>query len=297
MGGSPDLLALRFYKSLDYRAVGAALDLSDDAAQKRVSRALEKPREILSRGGIRASTASLSLPIAANAVQAAPAGLAVAISSATLASTATTSTIIAATKEKTMTTFQKSLVTATVAVLVGAEIYQARQTSQLREQVQTLQQRQAPLAKQNQELLLERDDLTRRLAAAAPLNCTTGQGRLEAMELRKSDQAEPKAEDSAFVFNEVQLVLAEKRTALSALRAGIAVFVLPISALSALIATSRYYDFLNVLHWMVPLLALNVALIVLGCYLIIHSIRRIHHYDRLIRDIKRKHSAIADLIV
>jgi hypothetical protein len=47
---------------------------------------------------------------------------------------------------------------------------------------------------------------------------------------------------------------------------------------------------------MVPLLLINTALIVLGCYLIIHSIRRIHHYDRLIRDIKLKHSAIADLI-
>lgn len=114
------------------------------------------------------------------------------------------------------------------------------------------------------------------------------------MELLKPDE---KAEDGAFVFSEVQLVLAEKRTALSSLRAGIAVFILPLSVLSALIATSEYYDILHVLHWMVPLLALNIALIVLGCYLIVHSIRRIHHYDRLIRDIKRKHSAISDLIV
>src|SRR5262249_33511189 len=44
-----DLLVLRFYKSLDYCGVGAAMGLSDDAAQKRVSRALEKLRQVLSR--------------------------------------------------------------------------------------------------------------------------------------------------------------------------------------------------------------------------------------------------------
>jgi hypothetical protein len=103
-------------------------------------------------------------------------------------------------------------------------------------------------------------------------------------------------EDSNFLFDEVRLVLAEKRTALSSLRVGIAVFALPLSVLSVLIATSRYYDLIHVIHWLVPLLVLNAALIVLGCYLIAHSIRRIHHFDRLIRDIKRKHSAVAELI-
>ncbi len=162
-----DLLVLRFYKALDYRAVGAAMGLSDDAAQKRVSRALERLRRLLSRRGIRTSAAALSLVITANAVQAAPAGLAVTISSAALASIATpTSTIIAATKTIAMTTLQKSIITATVAVLATVEIYQVRQSSQLREQVQTLRQQQAPLAEQNQQLLQERDDLKNKLAAA-----------------------------------------------------------------------------------------------------------------------------------
>ncbi|MCI0534177.1 MAG: hypothetical protein L0Z50_03000 [Verrucomicrobiales bacterium] len=115
-------------------------------------------------------------------------------------------------------------------------------------------------------------------------------------EFVETPKPERKAEDSAFVFNEVQLVLAEKRTSLSSLRAGIAVFVLPLSVLSVLIATSRHYDFFRTLHLLVPLLVLNAALIVLACYLIIHSIRRIRQYDRLIREIKHKHSTIADLI-
>ena len=40
------------------------------------------------------------------------------------------------------------------------------------------------------------------------------------------------------ILNEVQLLLAEKRTSLSAMRIGIAVFAFPLSVLSVLIATS-----------------------------------------------------------
>jgi RNA polymerase sigma factor (sigma-70 family) len=162
-----DLLVLRFYKSLDYRAVGAAMDLNDDTAQKRVSRALDKLRQLLLRRGIGTSAAALSIVISGHAVQAAPAGLAISISSAALAGAATaTSTLIAATKTIAMTTLQKSFVAATAVLLATVEIYQARQASQLRGQVQTLQEQRAPLAELNQQLLLERDDLTKKLTAA-----------------------------------------------------------------------------------------------------------------------------------
>ena len=53
------------------------------------------------------------------------------------------------------------------------------------------------------------------------------------------------------IFGEIQVLLAEKRTALAGLRTGIAVFALPLSVLSALIATSRYYSIEKVM----PLLA------------------------------------------
>jgi len=41
------------------------------------------------------------------------------------------------------------------------------------------------------------------------------------------------------ILNTMQLLLAEKRTALSGLRTGIAISVFPLSVLSMLIATSR----------------------------------------------------------
>jgi uncharacterized membrane protein YidH (DUF202 family) len=98
------------------------------------------------------------------------------------------------------------------------------------------------------------------------------------------------------IFNEIQLLLAEKRTSLAALRTGIAVFVLPLTVMSVLIATSKYYDIVHVMHLLVPLLILCAALVLLGSYLIIRSIIRIHHYDKHISEIKRKHSAIAEFI-
>ncbi|MGD9134698.1 MAG: hypothetical protein PVF78_13680 [Desulfobacterales bacterium] len=98
------------------------------------------------------------------------------------------------------------------------------------------------------------------------------------------------------IINEVQLLLAEKRTSLAALRTGIAVIALPLTVISVLIATSKYYDIVHVIHLIIPLLTLCAALVFLGSYLIIRSIIRIHRYDGHISDIKRKHSKISDFI-
>ncbi len=100
----------------------------------------------------------------------------------------------------------------------------------------------------------------------------------------------------ALTLNEVQLLLAEKRTALSTLRTGIAVFALPLSVLSVLIATSKFYQIQQVILWLVPLLLINLGLVVLGVYLITRAVRHIQHYDRLIGGLKRKHSRLAELL-
>ena len=98
------------------------------------------------------------------------------------------------------------------------------------------------------------------------------------------------------LINEVQLLLAEKRTSLAAMRTGIAVIALPLTVVSVLIATSKYYDIVHVMHLLVPLLILCAALVLLGSYLIIRSIMRIHHHDQHISKIKRKQSTIAEFI-
>ena len=98
------------------------------------------------------------------------------------------------------------------------------------------------------------------------------------------------------IINEVQLLLAEKRTSLATMRTGITVFVLPLSVLSVLIATSKYYDITQVMPFIIPLLAICVALVLLGSYLIIRSVIKMRHQDSLIMQLKRKHRWIAEYI-
>ena len=98
------------------------------------------------------------------------------------------------------------------------------------------------------------------------------------------------------VLQEMQLLLAEKRTALSTLRTGIVIFAFPLSVLSVLITTSGSYDWREVMHWLVPLLILTLGLTALAIYLIAHSFRRLHHYDRIITELKRKHSKLAEFL-
>ena len=157
---------LRYFENQSFREVGRRLGVSDDTAQKRVSRAVEHLREFFASRGVAVGAGGLAAVISANAVQAAPAGLAATISAAAvLTGTAVqTSTLITATKTIAMTTLQKTLVTATIAALAGGGIYAARQAVQLHDQVQMLQQQQAPLAGQIQQLQRERDDATNRLA-------------------------------------------------------------------------------------------------------------------------------------
>src|SRR3982074_1686054 len=99
-----------------------------------------------------------------------------------------------------------------------------------------------------------------------------------------------------FIFNEIQLLLAEKRTALSSLRTGIAIFALPLSVLSVLIATSHFYSFEKVMPLLVPLFLRILGLVVLGTWLIYHSICRLHRYDHRIRELTQKYREIAEFI-
>jgi RNA polymerase sigma factor (sigma-70 family) len=75
-----DALVLRFFEGLSLSEVGAVLGASEDAAKKRVSRALEKLQKYFTKRGIRSTTAMLAGAISANSVHAAPVGLAKTIS-------------------------------------------------------------------------------------------------------------------------------------------------------------------------------------------------------------------------
>ncbi len=71
-----DAIVLRFFENRTVREVADALDLREDAAQKRVNRATDKLRDYFVRRGIQVSTAALLVSLGTHAVQAAPAELA-----------------------------------------------------------------------------------------------------------------------------------------------------------------------------------------------------------------------------
>ena len=90
-------IMLRFYEGRNLREVGVGLGTSEDAAEKRVSRAVEKLRGFFAKRDITVGASGLVVLISANAVQAAPIGLAVTISTAAaLAGTAVATTATAA---------------------------------------------------------------------------------------------------------------------------------------------------------------------------------------------------------
>ncbi len=83
-----DAVVLRFYQKRTHLEIGTAFGLSENSANKRVERALEKLRAYFSKRGVTTTAAALAGVISANSVQAAPAGLAERITSGALAAPA-----------------------------------------------------------------------------------------------------------------------------------------------------------------------------------------------------------------
>ncbi len=91
------------------------------------------------------------------------------------------------------------------------------------------------------------------------------------------------------IINELELILSQKRTALSVLRTGITVMLLPLSVLTVLLATSRYYDIGQAWAIAVPLGLVCLALFTLGFYLILRASIRIKRFDH-VAEMLVKHS-------
>ena len=140
-------MLLRFFQNRGYQAVGAALGISDDAAQKRVGRALEKLRAHLARHGITTTAAMLSAVLSTNAIETAPAGLAARLAGVSLAGTAA-KTGTAATTIMTITSFKAGIVATGIAAALavwlaaehGSSVRLQAENAALREQISQLSQ-------------------------------------------------------------------------------------------------------------------------------------------------------------
>ena len=180
-----DALLLRFFKNQDFRTIGESLGVSEDAAQKRVSRALERLRAEFARQGVTTTAVALSTALPANAVALAPAGLAATLATAALSGTTIAAlTTLPVTKAIAMTALQKTLLTAVFVAAVGTGIFQTRQAGTLRNQVRALQRNQAPLAGQMEQLTRSYADATNRLAALRDDNERLNRNSRELLKLR-----------------------------------------------------------------------------------------------------------------
>jgi preprotein translocase subunit SecD len=83
-----------------------------------------------------------------------------------------------------MTTLQKSLITATIAVLAGAGIHEARQASRWRNEVQSLQQQQTPLAEQIAQLKADNEKLSHQITMATQSSALSSDRLRELLKLR-----------------------------------------------------------------------------------------------------------------
>ena len=182
---------LRYFENKSLREVGLALGVSDDAAQKRVSRALERLREHFAERKVTVGAGAVAVLISAHAVAAAPAGLALAISAATIltvagtaATTATTTTAITAAKTIIMTTMQKAIVTAVLALAAGTGIYEAHQAAMAQRNWAAQQQAQADWTDQIRQLQATRNEAANRLAALAAENGRLRSNNVELLKLR-----------------------------------------------------------------------------------------------------------------
>src|SRR5437764_10894386 len=146
---SPDrhALVLRFLKRQDLRAVGAALGISEDSAQKRVSRALEKLRGILRRRGVTLTATALTSALATQAVTAAPAGLAVTVTAASLTIATQTGTTVTLLKLMAATKLKAGILGAIVVASIATPLLMHdRAQARLRDQDEALRQQADRLA-------------------------------------------------------------------------------------------------------------------------------------------------------
>jgi RNA polymerase sigma factor (sigma-70 family) len=165
-------ILLRYFEDKSLREVGQTLGTSEDAAQKRVSRALDLLREFFAKRGRAVGVGALAAVLSANAVQSAPVGLKASIltSAAFSGAGAPLAGSIGITKTLAMTTLQKALIGATLAAAVGTGLYEAQRASALQEQMQTLQRQPAPVAGQSDALRRQLEEANRQLAALQTQN-------------------------------------------------------------------------------------------------------------------------------
>ena len=114
-------IVLRFYEGRDLREVGTALGATEEAAKKRVARAVEKLQKFFFKRGVNSTADAITGAISANSVQIAPTGLTAAVAAAAKGTAVTTSitTIVKGALKIMAWTKTKTAIVASVVAILG----------------------------------------------------------------------------------------------------------------------------------------------------------------------------------
>ena len=147
------VVLLRFFENKSLREVGLATGTTEDAAQKRVTRATEALKNFFENRGFNVSCDGLTAVICANAVQTAPVALSRLVLSGTYSvATLQSLTGVLHTKLIIMTTLQKAFVAASFAIVLGTAIYEEHRASRLQNRLVEMEHQQVPTAKRIAQL-------------------------------------------------------------------------------------------------------------------------------------------------
>ena len=97
-------------------------------------------------------------------------------------------------------------------------------------------------------------------------------------------------DEDALIVEEIQSFLQEKRTALKAIRMGIAVILVQISAVGFLVTAFRHHAYMQAMHWVDILVVLGVILLGTAIYLFVYPLIRIHRLNHKILEFKQRRS-------
>jgi RNA polymerase sigma factor (sigma-70 family) len=143
-------LVLRYFENKSAREIAATLRMEENAAQKRVARALEKLRARFVKRGVTLTATVIAGAVAANSVQAAPVGLAVTVKATSLAA-ATTGTF-SLFQFMNISKLKLGLNAIVVAGVIVAFVIQYQAQSKLQRDNESLRQQIAQLQTDNQNL-------------------------------------------------------------------------------------------------------------------------------------------------
>lgn len=118
-------------------------------------------------------------------------------------------------------------------------------------------------------------------------------------DLAEAPKSEKKAiaVDHKLVINEVQLLLAEKRTAFALLRTGMSVSLVPMSVWTVLVATSSLWTVWDSWWMLIPLMLVALGAFGLGAYLVSRALAYLAHVDRVLLGLRASDTLLEDLLI